>query len=165
MHMNPRSLRLAALAFLLPVLAACSDDGSPTEMNGPPDRMPERDDTTPPNLISFSFSPRTVDIANQNQEVVLFARVEDDGAGVENVSVQWQDRLGANIDQFVVLRLVDGNEEAGNYEGSLIVPQSAVVGTWTVLFVRAEDQAGNTMNYPTDDLRDMGMMVELDVNG
>lgn len=125
---------------------------------------PEADpagDTRPPSLIFADFFPKRVDVSREGALVEIFAELEDDGTGVELVFAQFTGPKKPQFDQFAELQRVEGDRRLGTYEGSIFIPPNADVGAWTLLFIRADDQAGNKATYDTDALEEMGIPVSL----
>jgi len=149
---------------LLSAVCSCSSDGSPA---GPPTEdqpeSPAGQETTPPSLNAFDLDPDQVRISGETVMVELQAELSDPGSGVGQVIAQFENPQAVKVDLLVLLELEEGDAQDGEWQGVLVIPKDAVRGTWTVISVQATDQRGNFRNYSTEELRNAGFTVELEV--
>jgi hypothetical protein len=103
-------------------------------------------DTTPPALVSLDFTPKSVDVTNSSQTVIVTAHLTDDNTGVQNATVYFASPSQA---QHVLANftLSSGTVTNGTYQASVTIPHSAEAGTWTILQVFLQDTAGNFVSH------------------
>lgn len=170
MNTAARFVTTSALLALLPALAiACDGESTAT---APPDgddpaAPPPGGDTVPPRLVTADFVPKQVSVSPQGgtELVEITATIRDDGEGVTRVLVLFAGPRKARFTQFTELQRVSGDKNSGEFHGSLGIDQSAGTGEWTLILIRADDGAGNTTRYDTQDLEEMGVPVTLRVSG
>jgi hypothetical protein len=46
-------------------------------------------DLTPPQLVEFEVSPKTVDVSSSSQQVTVLMRITDNDSGVQTPRVTW----------------------------------------------------------------------------
>jgi hypothetical protein len=117
-------------------------------------------DTTPPTLTAFSFTPTSINVTGAPATVTLNFTMTDDIAGATDLQATFLSPSGA---VFV--------NAAANFPSSLSVTGSASAtfakgsenGTWTVATVLVGDAAGNTKVLATADLIALGFPTTLNV--
>ena len=57
--------------------------------------------------------------------------------------------------------LISGNSINGTYQNEITIPQYSEEGIWTVRYIYLNDKAGNTIQYATQDLIDLGYETEI----
>jgi elongation factor P hydroxylase len=102
-------------------------------------------DTSPPEIVSFDFTPKTVDVSNGPAEITFTARILDNLSGFEDgnfyfKSPSFQQSLYAGFGEWV---RISGTAQDGIYERTVIIPQFSEPGTWVVEQVYVRDQVGN----------------------
>lgn len=169
MRIARRATRTLALLILVPLAAiACADGESvadPVSDSEVPSEPHPSGDTEPPRLITADFFPKQVSVSGQTELVEITASLEDDVTGVTLVLALFSGPHKTRFTQFAELKRVSGDRRNGEFRGSLGVDQSAGTGIWTLILIRADDGAGNTARYDTDDLQDLGVPVKLTVSG
>lgn len=107
-------------------------------------------DTTPPALRWFTFSPPVVDITNGPATVNVTARATDDLSGVQYVVVYFDSpSLQQGTSGF--LQLTSGTDQDGVFTGSITFPQYGELGTH-LAHVEVGDKSGNVQKYSAKDL-------------
>lgn len=156
---------LGGLGLLLTV--ACGGDAPTVPPDSPSTSVPEsppEGDTIPPTLVSVGFSPRNVSVTNDPELVSIVARLRDQGSGVIRASAQFRNPVKAEISSFTDLSLFKGDAHQGRYEGFVLIPRGAPGGKWTLMFVQAEDRAGNNRVWGPEELKEMGIPLVLRVS-
>ncbi len=103
-------------------------------------------DTAPPALVSLDFTPKSVDVTNSSQSVIVTAHLTDDNTGVQSATVYFSSpSQGQHV--LANFTLSSGTATNGTYQASVTIPHSAEAGTWTILQVFLEDTAGNSVSY------------------
>lgn len=119
---------------------------------GPPPGFPDTvnvvntagSDTSPPVLAEFSVSPRTIDVADSSQTVVVRARVVDNMSGAQAPTLTLSSDTTDQSAGFGSMSLVSGNQLDGWYERSVVVPRGAAPGAWSVVLYPLRDARGNS---------------------
>jgi hypothetical protein len=103
-------------------------------------------DTAPPVLVSLDFTPKSVNVSNSSQTVIVTAHFTDDNSGVQFATVYF---LSPSQAQHVstIFTLSSGTATNGTFQASVTIPQSAEMGTWTIFQVFLQDTAGNSISY------------------
>src|SRR5256885_186221 len=96
-----------------------------------PDLVRADTDTTPPQLVSFDFSPQTVNTSATSQMITFTARITDAPAGVQSANGRLFSQSG-----FQNLRLdfnrVSGTAQDGTFVSSVTGPAFSEAGTWRI---------------------------------
>jgi hypothetical protein len=95
-------------------------------------------DVTPPTLVAFDFTPKTVDTSTTSQDIVFTARITDAPAGLGFPyssfalfeSPSGEQRLEAQF--YPPTKLISGNGQDGIYRDTVTLPAFAEAeqGTW-----------------------------------
>ena len=128
--------------------------GWPTELT-----VLSAQDTTPPNLTAFDFSPKAIDTSSGPASVTVSFTVTDDISGATTFDVQFGSPLGGQ--RGAPFLFSAGTEVTGS--GALNFPQFSEAGTWVVLQLFIRDAVGNTRYYSAADLTALGFPTELHV--
>ena len=118
------------------------------------------EDTTPPNLTAFNFTPATIDSMAGPASVEVDFTVTDDLSGVTSFSFAFQGPGGKGSQsgqaQFDPTR---------NAAGSIAIgfPQFSPRGVWTVSEIRMEDFTGNVQVLGTPDIAALGFPTQLTI--
>ena len=122
----------------------------------------QTEDTSPPQVLAFDFTPKSIDTSAGPQRVTCTWRVTDDLAGVSSVALvllspsgQQSINIGGN--------LISGNALDGLYQGSEELPQYSEMGTWYVYRVQVSDRVGNYRSLYEQDLINLGFPTKLEV--
>jgi len=88
-------------------------------------------DVTPPTLLSFSFSPTSIDTRAGPQNITFTADASDDLSGVSSLIVI--ELAGPNDQtQGVILLRTSGTAALGTYSATYSFPQFMAAGAWRV---------------------------------
>jgi hypothetical protein len=112
-------------------------------------------DTTPPTLVSFDFSPTQVDTTSAPANVTVTFHVTDDLSGYSYGDIHFQSPSGQVIATSLLYR-VSGTAQDGVYQGTLTVAAFSEPGTWTVIGVALEDAVNNFVTYSAAQLQSLG---------
>lgn len=129
----------------------------------PIDLYAQVEDTTPPVLVDFSFSPTTVDVATGAVTVTATSRVTDDISGLSDIIVHFESPSGLHSAGTSESTRVSGTAYDGVYQSVITIQQFAEEGTWVVAFVGLYDEVRNSATYHVDDLEALGFSTELEV--
>jgi serine protease len=121
-------------------------------------------DTTPPELMSFTLAPTSIDVSASPQAVTATLRLTDDLSGVSGGQVTFSGPSSGPSFQSQVLffNRIAGDAMDGMYEGTVNFPQFSENGTWTVS-VFARDSAGNSATFTSELLASRSFPSELEV--
>jgi hypothetical protein len=123
----------------------------------------QNQDTTPPTLTDFSFTPTTIDTSSGDTVVTANFSATDDLSGVVDVGVNFVSPSGAQ-NHFVITNISPPVTQAS---GTINVtfPQFDEIGTWTVNSVIVIDAVSNFHSYTTTELAQLGFPTNLVVVG
>jgi hypothetical protein len=130
--------------------------GFPTELeveDGP-------QDSTPPVLVEFDFTPKTIDVSSTTQWVTATLRITDDLSGSRQPYVRFISPSGQQ-DSFAWGDVVSGPPENRTYDASLTFPAFSETGTWQISYIRLSDAVGNEISYSESDLDALEFPTEL----
>ena len=151
---------LATLLASLLLCLGCGDKG-PTEFGGDP--IIPGGDRRAPEIMSFDYLPKSVDVTRAAQLVNVEAFVCDEADGVLNAISHFRAPSQAAITGFFELELAEGDEFCGTYRAGFVVPLNSESGIWRITFLRAEDKKANVRLLETEDMIQRGFPVELRV--
>jgi hypothetical protein len=118
-------------------------------------------DTTPPALVSLSFTPSAVDVTTEPKAVNISARITDNLAGFSSGILSFSSPSGQSvITQFV---RTSGTATDGVYRGSVTIGQFSEAGIWKVSVVRLMDSTNNVLSLLTSDLEQLRFPTDLTV--
>jgi hypothetical protein len=134
---------------------------------GVPLNVGAEEDTTPPVLVEFSFTPTTIDVSAGPAVVTYTLRITDDLSGfvhgyVGVFSPSGQQDQGRYIYSH---HRISGDELDGIYEVTVTFPQNSEAGTWNADNLYIQDNVRNTREIKTADLIAEGFPVEITVEG
>jgi hypothetical protein len=126
------------------------------------------DDTTPPTLASFSFTPQSVDVTSTDAIVTITMRVTDDLSGVD-----FNSGLSA-VGSYAYLQTAAGNwiyipvwnftrvdANTGNldttWQGEISIAKSSALGDWHFVRIAIVDNVGNSANLMSDAIQALGV--------
>jgi hypothetical protein len=133
-------------------------------LTGAPWELVAQSDITPPQLVTLSISPGTVDVSSEPQTVTFTAHVTDELSGVGySYGIVWSPSVGQQVD--FLFNRVEGDAHDGTYLGQALIPQYAEAGTWQVRYLRFYDAVGNERFLSRDDLAQIGFASEFLVTG
>src|SRR3954471_44395 len=110
----------------------------------PPALFAQVSDVTPPQVVSFDFTPNTIDTRTAPQTVTATATLSDDLSGVSFCQVDFMSP-SFRQQQFVSFRNppTSGTDLNGTYSASVEFPRFVESGTWTVSDVVCFDSVFN----------------------
>jgi hypothetical protein len=119
-------------------------------------------DTQPPVLVSFTFSPTAVNTTTNSATVNVTAQVTDNLSGVQEVFTYFNSPSGNQYAR-ANLSLSSGNDLNGTWTGTATIQAFSEPGTWTVSYVYVGDNVGNYQEYYTAQLQALGFPTSLQV--
>jgi len=119
-------------------------------------------DTQPPVLTSFTFSPTSVDTTTTSATVTMTAQVTDNLSGVAAVDADFISPSGGEAAS-CGMSLISGTNLNGTYQCTVGIPAYSEAGTWTVFYVYVADNVNNNHTYHTSDLAALGFPTQLQV--
>ena len=119
-------------------------------------------DTTPPQLISFDFNPKSINTSNSPQTVTFTARITDNLSGATSVYVQFASPYTTFGNGGT---LISGNALDGIYQGTVTFPRYSQSGTYNVLYIIVYDAASNQRTVSNNELVSLGFPTNLQVFG
>lgn len=122
------------------------------------------EDTTPPQISDFSFTPNTIDTTNGSQNVTVTVRAKDAKAGVREISLHF---LRPNDDAVYGFSMdssnrISGDEKDGVYRRIILFSQNTPSGTYNVS-VFPSDSLYNTKYVDSQELAALGFSSQLRV--
>ena len=120
-------------------------------------------DTQPPVLTSFTFSPTSVDTTTTSATVTMTAQVTDNLSGVAAVDADFISPSGGEAAS-CGMSLISGTNLNGTYQCTVGIPAYSEAGTWTVFYVYVADNVNNNHTYHTSDLTALGFPTQLIVD-
>ena len=130
-----------------------------------------QEDTKPPVVADFSFTPSSVDTSASDQTITVTVRVTDDVAGLQTApsllgrvlfaSPSGTTQVFAEVQPF---HIVSGTPLDGTYVVTMVVPRFAEQGTWTLSSIFFQDRVGNQANLSAADAAAVGFPTSF-VNG
>ncbi|HEX2880071.1 MAG TPA: hypothetical protein VHO25_11125 [Polyangiaceae bacterium] len=127
--------------------------GFPTEVEVLSD-----EDTAPPMLEAFSFSPTSIDTTVSNAQVTVTATLSDDVSGFNYGFVRFRSPSGGQF------RSCSFSASSGGI-CTVTFPQFGEGGTWFIDYGEASDLVGNWTFWNKGSLEAAGFSTELEVNG
>ena len=158
--MIPRGDRRFLLVFALVAAAIIGGPASAQE------------DTQPPVVADFSFTPSSVDTSTGDQTIAVTVRVTDDVAGLETAPSLLGRILFASpsgtthvFAEVHPSHLVSGTPLDGTYMVTMVVSQFAEQGTWTLSSLFFQDRVGNQATLPAAAAAAAGFPTSFDQTG
>ena len=99
-------------------------------------------DVDPPQLVSWSLTPTSIDASQSDASVVVTLRVTDNSSGASTPLLVASHDSGQQTGFASVVR-IDGDALDGTYEATLTVPKGGAPGIWSISLYPLEDAAGN----------------------
>ena len=156
---------LIATAGALVLAVGCGDD--PTQLiefpTAPALNTTASEDVTPPELVEFDFTPKTIDVTGGPAQVTVTVRSTDDLSGVSSCGMTFTNPSQTRSTG-VGFRRISGNALDGVYERDLPFPQFSEPGIWLFVRVSCSDVAGNSVTLLEPDLISRGFPAELEVS-
>ena len=140
--------------------AALSALGFPTSLTV--SDTPQLTDTTPPVLVSFDFTPKSVDVTNGDATVNFNLHVTDDLSGYSwGYAYFYSPSYGQYA--YGYFYLAAGTPLNANLQGTLTLPQNSEPGDWTVSGIYLVDTTGNQQSIDNTTLSSLGFPTKLTV--
>lgn len=99
-------------------------------------------DTAPPTVVTFDFTPKTVDVSAGAEQVTVTAQITD-ASGVETPRVRVTSDSTSQASAYADLTLTAGDAKNGIYAATVTVPAGAAAGAWSVTIDPLADVVGN----------------------
>ncbi len=125
-----------------------------------------KQDTQPPEVVSFDFDPKTFDVSTSSKEITFTARLTDDLSGVENAMMlicipegchqQWGSSIGS-------YNLVSGDTFDGVYKSEMTIPRYSHQGIWKLNSIDIYDKVGNRRVITGNEMESLGFPTEFEV--
>jgi len=123
-------------------------------------------DTTPPTLVAYSFTPAAFDVSNSTTTLTGTIQATDDSAGLQSAFLAFYSPSGnRRVDCHSSLGSFSGTSLSGTFTCLGVFPQYTETGQWTLQFVSLADRAGNTAMYQRSQLSAMGLPTTLTLSG
>ncbi|HJZ37769.1 MAG TPA: Ig-like domain repeat protein [Solirubrobacterales bacterium] len=122
----------------------------------------ESEDTTPPEIVGLSFSPKEVDVTESSAEVTVTAHLEDDLSGATEIYMAFS-RPGSSQQVYAFPTLIEGTTRDGVFRGSTTIPRFAQAGEWQIDWVHLRDAAGNRGELGVQQLKEAGLPYSFEV--
>lgn len=125
-------------------------------------------DSTPPEINEFSFTPLIINTTNTSQTVTVTIRAIDAVKGVGLISVRFKSLTGSQS-QVVFIEMdsrhrISGDSKDGVYRTAVIFPQYSKAGTWQVYEIEVYSATDNwRKTFSVSDLIARGFVTELQV--
>jgi hypothetical protein len=130
-------------------------------------------DTTPPNLVSFDFEPKVIDVSKSDQTITVTVQLEDNLSGVWNMGagstpsqVEFTSPSGeANISAgfWVNHNLVLGGMLNGTYKDDMTLLQHSESGEWHIASFLVIDNVGNRQKLNETQMKKLGYPTAIEV--
>lgn len=104
-------------------------------------------DVTPPQLQSWDFTPKTVDVSSQAQVITVTFRVTDDLSGVVIPNVSASSDTTSQTTGFAQVSLISGNSLDGVWQAKITIPAQSAPGQWNINLFPLRDQSGNSTGF------------------
>lgn len=108
-------------------------------------------DETPPELTSFSFSPGSLDLANNNNEISFTVSTSDDLSGIDEVSVNFSPS-GNGGSKTETIKNING--ENNFFSGTINLGNNPSEGDW-LASISLKDVESNSITYSAADLKNL----------
>jgi hypothetical protein len=120
-------------------------------------------DTTPPVLVSYQFSPSTVDASKGPAAINGTIQLTDNLSGVSSAYIEFSSPSGQSVFCRVTSGPSSGTTLNGTFPCSGTFPQFSEAGTWNVARILAYDQVGNSNSWAIIDFQNLGLPTTLQV--
>jgi hypothetical protein len=104
------------------------------------------DDTTPPDVADFDFSPATVDASSGSQVITFTAQFTDSPAGLQQAEARFRSPSDSQFLNalFYEENLISGTPQDGTYSYQATLPQFSEQGEWQLEWLLVIDLVGNS---------------------
>ncbi len=122
------------------------------------------EDTTPPELVEFSFTPTTVDVSSAPQMVACILRITDDLSGFKYGIWRFTSPSGEyHTLPSIGWVILSGDARDGVYRATLTVPAFSEAGLWYIPELEIRDAVGNRRYFTETDLIGLGFPTKLEI--
>ena len=104
-------------------------------------------DTTPPQLVEFDFTPKSVDVSTGSQTVTVTMRITDNDSGAQAPTFQFSSQSTSQSAGFGTVPRISGTANDGIYQKTITIPQGAAPGNWDAVLFPLRDTAGNSGSF------------------
>jgi hypothetical protein len=120
-------------------------------------------DVSPPELMSFTFSPTSIDVSGGSQAVAVTVRIRDDLSGFSWGYVNFRSPSGWPQAEasFDAGNRISGDALEGTYEAQMVFPQFSPAGTWQLEYMLMDDYTGNRHVLLGSDVTAAGFPTEV----
>lgn len=123
-------------------------------------------DTTPPVLVTYSYSPSSADVSSADTVLAGSIQATDNSAGLQSAVLAFYSPSGnRRVDCSSTLGSYSGTLTAGTFTCAGLIPRYIETGQWRLQFLSISDKAGNTATYVRDQLAAMGLPTTLALTG
>jgi|GEM_PF-5644542 len=143
------SYLMAAMGLILAIQSACAGDSAA------------------PQLMSFDFAPRLVDVRTADQEIVFTAGISLESSGLALAQASFADPQNlswANV-SFTSQNLVSGNLSAGHYMSRLTLHRGSRAGLWRLMALVLIDRGGEQRLLQPEQVEARGFPTQFEVVG
>ena len=126
-----------------------------------PNHLLAQEDTTPPELVEFSFTPSAIDVSSGPQIVSTTFRVTDDLSGSDHPNVIFYSPSGTEM-YVGSTTLISGTPTDGVWKGQVTFPEFTESGIWYVN-IYLNDRLYNRKTYSEAELIELGFPTKLEV--
>ena len=113
-------------------------------------------DLNAPGILTMTIEPDSVDVTSDSAEVVVMLHVDDDMSGTSSVEVVLESASGAQLASTTVNAPTTGTRLNGTWHATLVIPEGAEAGDWTILGIALYDAAGNSDILDATELVEVG---------
>ncbi len=121
------------------------------------------EDVTAPELVEVTLDRSEIDVSQTARQIIVYARVKDDQAGVPYVSLTFSGPVAPHEVSTTMYVLASGTPTDGVYVGTITLPRLSKSGTWRLDSVQLEDKAGNHILYSLGELVNLGLSPSFEV--
>jgi len=124
-----------------------------------------QDDKTIPTIVSFDFSPKSVDTRYSAQTITFTAHFTDDLSGFDYGEVRFYSPSRQQIldATWYLSRIISGDKMDGTYVYTATLPQYAEAGTWQLDYFGVHDQVHNSKYWNLTDITQWGFPTQFQV--
>jgi uncharacterized repeat protein (TIGR01451 family) len=122
-------------------------------------------DTTPPEVESFDFEPKTINTSESPSNITFAAHLTDDLSGIGPSSfARFLSPSGNQSAKVVFNNLISGDGTDGTYENMMNLPQYSEEGIWELEVLSLSDNVSNQRNLSGDDMAARGFPTKFQID-
>jgi hypothetical protein len=123
-------------------------------------------DTAPPVLVTYSYSPASFDVSNSATVVTGTIQATDNSSGLKSAFLAFYSPSGnRRVDCLSSQGSFSGTLLSGTFTCQAVFPRYIETGQWSLRFLSITDWAGNTATYSQAQLAAMGLPAALSLAG